>query len=50
MEASAINATRQILTKFKKGRVDLDKKDGKTKDRVEGWRKNLHALTKDIDA
>jgi hypothetical protein len=26
----------------------LGKKDGKTKDRVEGWRKNIHALTTDL--
>ena len=26
----------------------LEKKDGKTKDRVEGWRKNIHALTGDL--
>ena len=26
----------------------LGNKDGKTKDRVEGWRKNIHSLTGDL--
>lgn len=26
----------------------MGKKDGKTKDRVEGWRKNIHGLTSDL--
>ena len=40
-----MNETRKLVTKLKDQREDLGKKDGKTKDRVEGWRKNVGALT-----
>lgn len=33
--------TRKVLGKIKYTREELGKKDGKTKDRVETWRKNI---------
>ena len=43
-----MNDTRKIVTKIRQERGDLSKKDGKTKDRVEGWRKNINNLTNDL--
>lgn len=43
-----MNDTRKLLGKIKQGRDDLPKTDGKTKERVEGWRKNVHSLTQDL--
>ena len=43
-----MNDTRKIVGKIRQQREDLPLKDGKTKDRVEGWRKNIHALTNDM--
>ena len=40
-----MNESRKLMAKIKDGRNDLGKKDGKTKDRVEGWRKNVGQLT-----
>ena len=48
MDPSMMNDTRKLLGKIKQGREDLKKTDGKTKERVEGWRKNVHALTEDL--
>ena len=48
MDLGVMNDTRKIVTKIKQQRDDLKQKDGKTKDRVEGWRKNIHALTNDL--
>lgn len=45
MDPGMMNETRKLVTKLKDQREDLGKKDGKTKDRVEGWRKNVGALT-----
>eukprot|EP00347_Sterkiella_histriomuscorum_P013878 403363022 len=43
-----MNTTRNLMNKFKQGRVELSRADGQTKDRVEVWRKNLHGLTDDL--
>ena len=43
-----MNDTRKIMGKIRAQRDDLEKKDGKTKDRVETWRKNIHSLTNDM--
>ena len=43
-----MNDTRKLLSKIKQSRDDLPKTDGKTKERVEGWRKNVHSLTGDL--
>jgi hypothetical protein len=48
MEVGTMNDTRKIVGKIRQQREDLPLKDGKTKDRVEGWRKNIHALTNDM--
>ena len=48
MEVGIMNDTRKIVGKIRQQREDLPLKDGKTKDRVEGWRKNIHALTSDM--
>lgn len=50
MDMGAMNGTRKIINKIDQGRKDLKETDGKTKDRVEGWRKNIHAFTNDIKA
>ena len=46
MDPGMMNESRKLMAKIKDGlgltgRTDLGKKDGKTKDRVEGWRKNV---------
>ena len=43
-----MNGTRKIIGKIDQGRKELGQADGKTKDRVEGWRKNIQTLTNDI--
>ena len=44
-----MNETRKKVTKLSHERKDLGiKGDGKTKDRVEGWRKNISNLTADL--
>jgi hypothetical protein len=45
-----MNGTRKIISKIDQSRKELSSADGKTKDRVEGWRKNIHLLTNDIKA
>lgn len=45
-----MNGTRKIISKIDLSRKELGSADGKTKDRVEGWRKNIHLLTNDIKA
>ena len=45
MEPGHMNETRKLLSKFKQGRDDLNKVDGKTKQRVEDWNKNLKTLS-----
>ena len=45
MDPGMINESRKLMAKIKDGRTDLGKKDGKTKDRVERWRKNVGYLT-----
>ena len=45
MDPGMMNETRKLVTKLKDQRGHLGKKDGKTKDRVEGWRKNVGSLT-----
>ena len=50
MDPGMMNESRKLMAKIKDGRTDLGKNDGKTKDRVEGWRKNIHLLTNDIKA
>ena len=45
-----MNGTRKIINKIDQSRKELSSADGKTKDRVEGWRKNIHLLTNDIKA
>ena len=45
MDNGTMNDTRKLIGKIQGVREDLPKKDGKTKDRVENWRKNIHGLT-----
>ena len=47
-----MNATRKTINKLDVDRNELKKgkTDGKTKERVEGWRKNINTLTNDIKA
>jgi len=48
MDIGVMSDTRKLLGKIKYTREELGKKDGKTKDRVETWRKNIHNLTGDL--
>ena len=41
MDMGTMNGTRKIINKIDQGRKELGAPDGKTKDRVEGWRKNI---------
>ena len=41
MDMGTMNGTRKIVNKIDQGRKELGKTDGKTKERVEGWRKNI---------
>ena len=48
MDLGIMNDTRKKITLLKQQRENLGKPDGKTKDRVEGWRKNISNLTDDL--
>jgi hypothetical protein len=48
MELGVMNDTRKLMGKIDQQRTQLGLKDGNTKDRVEGWRKNIGSLEKDL--